>query len=51
MITSKIQLANKASGSLRATIPAELVEVLGLKEGDIIAWDLGKKSACIRRLE
>lgn len=51
MLTSKIQLANRKTKSLRATIPVEVVEALGLSESDVIAWELDKKRACVRRLE
>jgi hypothetical protein len=51
MITTKIQVANKLTKSLRATIPLEIVAGLKLEAGDVIAWDLDKKTACIRKLE
>lgn len=55
MITSKVQTANKASGSLRATIPLEVVEALGLAPTDVIAWEIiegkDKKAVKIRKLE
>jgi bifunctional DNA-binding transcriptional regulator/antitoxin component of YhaV-PrlF toxin-antitoxin module len=52
---TRIQLANKDSGSLRLTIPAEIVEEMGYQIGDVIAWDTvtekGKKYARLRKLE
>lgn len=53
--TSKVTLANAVSKSVRATIPNEVVEYLGLKLGDVIEWETfvhnGKHSARIRKLQ
>lgn len=55
MNISKIQVANSTSGSLRATIPEEIVKLLNVKAGDIISWDVSKSEkatkVCIRKLE
>jgi hypothetical protein len=55
MITSKVQTANKTSGSLRATIPIEVVEAMGLVATDVIAWEIldakDKMVVKIRKLE
>jgi len=54
-IKSTVNIADKKSGSLRAVIPKEIVEELGLQPGDVLAWDVeerdGRKVAVIRRLE
>ena len=53
--TSKVTIANAVSKSVRATIPTEVVEYLGLKVGDVIEWETfihnGKHSARIRKLQ
>ena len=49
MLITKIQVANKQTRSLRTTIPAEVVEALGLSAGDAIAFDIDKKRVCFRR--
>ncbi len=53
--TSKVTYANAVSKSVRATIPNEVVEYLGLKLGDVIEWETfmfnGKRSARIRKLQ
>lgn len=55
MKTTKVQLANNVSGSLRITIPNDIAAELGLKVGDVVNWDLttdkGRKYARLRRLE
>jgi len=55
MLPTRIQLANKDSGSVRVTIPLEIVEEMGLEVGDVMAWDTvsekGKKYARLRKLE
>ena len=43
--TSKIALANTLSKSVRATIPNEVVEYLGLDVGDVIEWETFKEGA------
>lgn len=52
--TSKVTLANNVSKSLRATIPNNVADYLGLESGDVIEWETfmhnGKKSARIRKL-
>jgi len=53
--TSKITLANAVSKSLRATIPNNVVEYLGLEQGDVIEWQVFKQDnknyAKIRKLQ
>ena len=53
--TSKVSMANTISKSMRATIPNEIVEYLGLELGDVIEWESfmhnGKKHARIRKLQ
>lgn len=53
--TSRIVSANKASGSIRATIPKVVADSLGLTVRDIVEWDWvierGKKYARFRKLE
>jgi bifunctional DNA-binding transcriptional regulator/antitoxin component of YhaV-PrlF toxin-antitoxin module len=53
--TSKIALANTLSKSVRATIPNDVVEHLGLEVGDVIEWETfregGKQYAKIRKLQ
>ncbi len=53
--TSKITLANAISKSVRATIPNDVVEHLGLKVGDVIEWETNnegsKRYAKIRKLQ
>ena len=55
MKTTRVQLANNVSGSLRITIPNDIAEEMGLKVGDVVDWDTmtdkGKKFARIRKLE
>ena len=55
MKTTRVQLANNVSGSLRITIPNNIAEDMGLKVGDVVDWDTmtdkGKKYARIRKLE
>lgn len=55
MKTTRVQLANNVSGSLRITIPNDIAEDMGLKVGDVVDWDIttdkGKKYARIRKLE
>ena len=55
MKTTRVQLANNVSGSLRITIPNDIAEEMGLKVGDVVDWDTmtdkGKKYARIRKLE
>jgi bifunctional DNA-binding transcriptional regulator/antitoxin component of YhaV-PrlF toxin-antitoxin module len=51
MITTKVQLANEVSKSIRVTIPLEVKEALGLQVGDVLAWEIDKKRVCIRKLE
>lgn len=52
---SRIALANTKSKSVRATIPNDVVEHLGLDVGDVIEWETfkegQKKYARIRKLE
>lgn len=52
---SRIALANTKSKSVRATIPNEVVETLGLDVGDVIEWETfkegGKQYAKIRKLQ
>lgn len=52
--TSKVTLANAVSKSLRATIPNNVTEYLGIASGDVIEWETftqsGKKFARIRKL-
>ena len=51
---SRVTAANTISKSLRATIPSNVVDYLGLQSGDVIEWENfvynGKKSARIRKL-
>ena len=53
--TSKVTLANNVSKSLRATIPNNVVDYLGLESGDVIEWETfmhnGKKASRIRKLQ
>jgi bifunctional DNA-binding transcriptional regulator/antitoxin component of YhaV-PrlF toxin-antitoxin module len=53
--TSKIAKANALSSSVRATIPNDIVEYLGLRIGDVIDWERytekGRKYARIKKLE
>ena len=53
--TSKIALANTLSKSVRATIPNDVVEHLGLEVGDVIEWETynegSKHYAKIRKLQ
>ena len=53
--SSKVTMANAISKSMRATIPSEVVEYLGLKVGDVLEWETlihnGKRSARIRKLQ
>jgi len=53
--SSRIVKANSIASSLRATIPNDIVEYLGLQLGDVIDWEAytekGKKYARIRKLE
>ena len=53
--TAKVTIANAVSKSVRATIPTEVVEYLGLKVGDVLEWETfihnGKHSARIRKLQ
>ncbi len=53
--TSKITLANTISKSVRATIPNDVVEHLGLEVGDVIEWETfrenSKNYAKIRKLQ
>jgi bifunctional DNA-binding transcriptional regulator/antitoxin component of YhaV-PrlF toxin-antitoxin module len=55
MKTTRVQLANNVSRSLRITIPNDIAEEMGLKVGDVVDWDTvtdrGKKYARIRKLE
>ena len=55
MKTTKVQLANNVSDSLRITIPNDIAEDMGLKVGDVVDWDItsdkGKKYTRIRKLE
>lgn len=55
MKTTRVQLANNVSGSLRITIPNDIAEEMDLKVGDVVDWDTmadkGKKYARIRKLE
>jgi bifunctional DNA-binding transcriptional regulator/antitoxin component of YhaV-PrlF toxin-antitoxin module len=55
MKTTRVQLANNVSGSLRITIPNDIAGDMGLKVGDVVDWDIttdkGKKYARIRKLE
>jgi bifunctional DNA-binding transcriptional regulator/antitoxin component of YhaV-PrlF toxin-antitoxin module len=55
MRTTRVQLANNVSGSLRITIPNDIAEEMGLKVGDVVDWDTttdkGRKYARIRKLE
>lgn len=52
---SRIALANTKSKSVRATIPNDVVEYLGLDVGDVIEWETfkqdGKHYAKIRKLQ
>jgi len=54
-LKSTVNIADKKSGSLRAVIPKEICEELGLQPGDVLAWDVekrhGRKVAVIRKLE
>ena len=38
--SSKVNVANPKSNSLRAGIPKEIVKVLGIDAGDIIEWNV-----------
>ena len=53
--SSKVTLANAVSKSLRATIPNDVTEYLGIESGDVIEWetftDKGKRYARIRKLQ
>ena len=53
--TSKVTFANNVSKSLRATIPNNVVDYLGLESGDILEWETlthnGKKYARMRKLQ
>ena len=53
--TSKISLANTISKSVRATIPNDVVEHLGLEVGDVVEWETynegSKRYARIRKLQ
>jgi len=53
--TSKVTQANTLSNSVRATIPNNVVEYLGLKLGDVIEWETftqnGKRAARVRKLQ
>jgi hypothetical protein len=53
--TSKVTLANNVSKSVRATIPNNVVEYLGLKLGDVLEWETftfnGKRAARVRKLQ
>jgi len=54
-LKSTVNVADKKSGSLRAVIPKEICEELGLRPGDVLAWDVeergGRKVAVLRKLE
>ena len=54
-LKSTVNIADKKSGSLRAVIPKEVCEELGLRPGDILSWNVekrdGRKVAVIRKLE
>ena len=53
-LKSTVNVADKKSGSLRAVIPKEICEELGLRPGDVLAWDVekrqGRKVAVVRKL-
>lgn len=53
--TSKVSKATTTSSSVRATIPEDIAEDLGLVVGDTIEWDTvsekGKRYARFRKLE
>lgn len=51
MITTKVQLANEVSKSVRVTIPLEVKQALGLEVGDVLAWEIVGKKVSIRKLE
>lgn len=51
MITTKVQLANEVSRSVRVTIPLEVKQALGLEVGDVLAWEISGKRVSIRKLE
>ena len=44
---TKVVLAKTASESLRTTIPAHIVEILGLKGGDSLRWDFSTQDSHI----
>ena len=54
-LKSTVNIADKKSGSLRAVIPKDICEELGLRPGDVLAWDVeergGRKVAVLRKLE
>jgi len=54
-LKSTVNIADKKSGSLRAVIPKEICEELGLQPGDVLAWDIeerdGRKVAILRKME
>lgn len=54
-LKSTVNIADKKSGSLRAVIPKEVCEELGLQPGDVLSWDVekrnGRKVAVVRKLE
>ena len=52
---SKVARAASNSKSVRATIPEDVVDELGIKAGDVLIWSLeerkGKKTVSIERWE
>lgn len=42
MVTSKATSTNSTSKSMRIVIPPHVIEKLGIKLGDNIAWDIDK---------
>lgn len=50
---TKTNYAKSDSNSLRTTIPKEIVDKLGLSQGDNLIWTLNedKKSVCVKKLE
>lgn len=50
-IITKTNYANTKSNSLRTTIPKEVVDKLGLSNGDNLIWIVeDKNSVCIKKL-
>ena len=52
---SIVSKATTTSRSLRTTIPVKIVDELGIKEGDVLDWEVrkidGKKAVIVRLLK